>query len=198
MKTSHKGFIAPLLLIIIALLLAGGGALYIQNKQVVPTGETAGWETYTNSQYKYSFKYPQNFVNDMRPGEMWQDFSSTDFSITDLGYIYGGAIPQSRIDKGGKFQVSIEKMLDLSWKSYSFEQLQTSEGSGSSTKKVMVGEDIALYRDYVQYAKTDIVFYHFDGTDLFYVQLIMTSATGQKKEYQAIFDQILSTFKFNS
>lgn len=204
MKTSHRGFIVPLLLILVALFLVGGGAyVYVQNKQTISSDASiTDWKTYENSQYKYSFQYPQNFVNDMRPGEMWQDFSSTDFSTTGLGY-YRGAIPQSRIDKGGKFQVSVEKWPDLSWKDYSFERLQASEGSGFSTKKVMVGEDVALYRDYVPDAKAnqsnvDIVFYHFDGTDLFHVQLVMTSAIGQKKEYQAIFDQIISTFKFAS
>jgi len=86
MKNQQKGFIAPLLLALIALLLIGGGVyVYEKNKQVnlsitasstaqttqttqssnqtVPiaqtsNSQTAGWKTYANNQYGFSFQYP--------------------------------------------------------------------------------------------------------------------------------------------
>jgi hypothetical protein len=86
MKTSPKGFIAPLILIIIALVVLGGGAyVYTQNKQAnppanenvalpqatstipvtnqktstqqVPDSQTADWKTYTNTKYGFEFKF---------------------------------------------------------------------------------------------------------------------------------------------
>lgn len=77
----HKGFIVPLLLALIALLLAGGAYVYVQKNQTnqlvtgnvalpqatstTPTSnsQTADWKTYTNVQYGFSFKYPNNYSN---------------------------------------------------------------------------------------------------------------------------------------
>ncbi len=64
MKTPQKGFISPLLLALVAVLLLGGGAyMYTQNKQGnQPEKETANWNTYTNVQYGFEFKYPATYV----------------------------------------------------------------------------------------------------------------------------------------
>lgn len=89
MKTSQKGFTAPLLLAFVVVLLIGGGAyVYVQNKQAsqrsvisppvqtnptaqAPNSQIADWETYRNTKYGFEFKYPQDhivysgFKNDM-------------------------------------------------------------------------------------------------------------------------------------
>ena len=79
MKNSTKG-LAPIAIIIgavIVLIAAGGGYWWWQNKakvavpvtsqqatpsQSVTADETAGWKTYTDSQYGFSFKYPASFA----------------------------------------------------------------------------------------------------------------------------------------
>ena len=63
MKTSPKGFIAPLLLALIALLLIGGGAyVYVQNKEISQNVvvQNSDWKTYANSQYGFEFQYKNN------------------------------------------------------------------------------------------------------------------------------------------
>jgi hypothetical protein len=76
MKTSHKGFIAPLLLALIVIMLIGGGVyVYQQNKQAnqpttaisttqTPNSQTADWKTYTNTKYGYSLQYPNDWEVD--------------------------------------------------------------------------------------------------------------------------------------
>lgn len=85
MKTYHKGFVTPLLLALIAILLLGGGAyVYMQKNQAnqpVIENSTAtsaanqyvGWNTYTNTQYGYSIKYPNNWFINTKYSE--QDFT---------------------------------------------------------------------------------------------------------------------------
>jgi len=75
MKTSQKGFIAPILLALVAILLAGGAYAYLQknqtnqptatipNSQATSTAQTsnsqtAGWKTYINSKRDFTLQYP--------------------------------------------------------------------------------------------------------------------------------------------
>lgn len=75
MKNTQRGFIVPLLIAIIAVLVVGGGVyLYTQNNSQQPTAlqatnsllatssnQYAGWKTYSNTKYGFSFKYPAGY-----------------------------------------------------------------------------------------------------------------------------------------
>lgn len=80
MKISKQGF-APLLIIILIALIVGGGAYYFSKKSEAPgqvkkenntqttTSATStsntqkiGWKTYSNSEYGFEFKYPNNWI----------------------------------------------------------------------------------------------------------------------------------------
>lgn len=106
MKNTHKGFILPLLVALIALLAIGGGIYYSQkskapgqekkqeNTQTTTTttntpastqytatnGQTAGWNTYTNSQLGFSLAYPSQWGN---PKELIPDGDVRSFVIGD-------------------------------------------------------------------------------------------------------------------
>lgn len=62
---NQKGFILPIIIavVIIAILGAGGYFAYRQYFLSKPaeTGPTAGWKTYTNTEYGFEFQYPKNW-----------------------------------------------------------------------------------------------------------------------------------------
>lgn len=59
---SQKGFIIPLIIAIIAILVVGGVVFVMQKKEVkAPViADISNWKTYTNIQYGFEFKYPNN------------------------------------------------------------------------------------------------------------------------------------------
>lgn len=66
MKNSQKGFATALLLTIIVILVIGAGIAYLtwQKNKTTPNdawSPTANWETYTNTKYGFSFKYPKEY-----------------------------------------------------------------------------------------------------------------------------------------
>lgn len=62
MKNLKNRFIYPLFITIVALLIVGGTYAYIQNKQGNQSlaAQTGDWKIYTNSQYGFELKYPDN------------------------------------------------------------------------------------------------------------------------------------------
>lgn len=100
--------------------------------------------------------------------------------------------------------VSVEKIEGDHWEEYSFEELKDTYGGSRKvfdTKQVIVGGDIAIYRDYVQHktrnAGSDLILHHTNQNgDILYTKLIIISAIDEKEGYQRIFDQIISTFRF--
>lgn len=70
MPKNQKG-LAPILIVILVVLIVGGYFVYsnysTNQTQPEPTetpnpDETAGWQTYINTEYKYSLKYPQGWT----------------------------------------------------------------------------------------------------------------------------------------
>ena len=70
---SKKGFVIPLIIAIVAVLAVGGGYWYYSlstsfnhslkpNNLATSTDQTAGWKTYTNTQYGFEFKYPKDWI----------------------------------------------------------------------------------------------------------------------------------------
>lgn len=99
MKNSQKGFIIPLVVVIVALVIGGGAYFYIKRKQtsypsiikntqdtnlaptattLVQADETTGWQTHENKVIGFSFKYPQG----------WRVDDSFSFD-TRTGYLRG-------------------------------------------------------------------------------------------------------------
>lgn len=73
LPAGRQGFAAILILVLVAAIIILGGVFYVKHSKksavqstvqispsplILPTEETANWKTYTNTKYKYSFKYP--------------------------------------------------------------------------------------------------------------------------------------------
>lgn len=163
--------------------------------------DVSGWQTYKNKEYGYTFQYPQNWVHETTgDNSIGQKFYSEDF-LSRSEY-RGGNFPQLMIDNGGSLFVRVSISQGDKWTAYTFNQLKEAYGSSNvfNTREVIVGENIALYRDYnqykIDYAKSDVVFYK-SNDDVFYYQIIIESAVADKDYYQKVFELIMSTFKFS-
>lgn len=159
------------------------------NTSLESTGsaETANWKTYKNSQYSYSFKYPQELVE--QNGTIYTKLpGSNERSDTNMVFTanvfprttYRGpkitdpvGIKKETSDK--TFEVITDK---LTLNGRSANKLRIDVLSGSQTENVPA---IA--------AAIDL------GSNILYVYISNTSSIELQK-YNTTFDQILSTFKF--
>lgn len=186
------GFIVPLVLIIIAVLIVGGGAYVFQSKQTnqpvtaSSTTQTSDWKTYTKFGSEFSFKYsPQWHVTEYTRNEGGQ--KGIDKSIVAVKFVLsqtGG----TDVNSNGSFPFDSQEDWDyiLVYREFmaqpecAFLTQQTSQQSEDG--KVVHNPD---WPD----AKCVEPF----GTKLPYALFTPSKNSATLK----IFDQILSTFKFN-
>ena len=180
---------------LILILLASTGYLAFQNNQLrkeisqlqsspspTPTPDpTANWKTYSNDAYKYSFKYPSSWkINTTSPQTTYLEAGSVDEPQT---------FARVSISETGENNKSVEE-LARSWRSGAVEKIQV---GGEEAAKVLQnpnpeGEPL------VQGGYTISVFVKNKSN----INLLIQLETANLNTYQAIFDQILSTFKFTN
>ena len=195
-----SGVKSPLLMIILVVLavfaLGMAGFMYWQNRElqkqvavitvaqnqikeaakpnVVPTtaaDPTAGWKTYTNSEYGYSIKYPENFTNVNNVGDSGNRIASS----TDRALII--------YDKQA-VEPALEKYIDLEvYQVNPVEKtVQTTATTLNRATAVKVNNVNSPFDTYIVKL----------GNDKGYLQIMAANVAGKK----AIADQILSTVKF--
>lgn len=224
MKKNNSGF-AQVILVIILIVLVGGGMYYFGtlkdnskvtetpteepiatetqkpgNPTVKPTADpTAEWKTYTNSDYGFSLKYPQEmqFTNSEKPS----------FSLVYLGpkQVASGRTQTSLFD-GYKVNVSVSKVAEGGSLSYSAgylhdHTLQSCPNPLEASVSPMVGVSLDgvvakkfnvtnCFGDYT------ITVVDNDGNEFVITQTYVADSSEQISHYQKATDQILSTFKF--
>lgn len=183
MIKNQKGFTNFLLILI--LLIGIGGLVYYswqkglirttpsQESSPTPTSDpTAGWQTYNNSTYAYSFKIPP----------AWESFRQTgDDSIMTLRPKGVTEIP-----------ITITVQVNSS-KNTADEITDNQVGKNYPRKTVMIDEIEWTYYDSEVSPYNSRVY--LSVHDNYYYQLGVSTLN---KEYLKVFAQILSTFKFNS
>lgn len=199
----QKG-LAPILIVLLIAAVIGGYLLYsgkinlnqttqpspTTNVSPAPTGdaETANWKTYTNTKYKYSFKYPSHY-NFLDAELMSQSTTNDEFMVSFLKYSsneaqkykinnreeafydYFGVVVQGGNCSSLTTPGNVVTIDGVSGKKYT--------GSSSTFADPQFGDILVL-------VNKNNYCYH----------LAFLKDPRNPKSSEALFDQILSTFKF--
>lgn len=137
----------------------------------IPTFEpVAGWETYTNAKYQFSFRFPEAWVVDDRStGALFRDRSGQ-------GVLTINIFPNIRYGPKGEYLSEEEVMKQLA-------------STRTPQTKIDIGGEEGLISSNEQQSIQTAVFAHNEEGYLF---LFQTS----KEAPRSLFTQILSTFRF--
>lgn len=143
-----------------------------QTNNAQPIDQTAGWKTYTNTQYGFSFKYPTSWES---PFKGWSGWTAGE-SIDNNNYCV--------IDSSASKSSNQGEISDLLGKGY----LQTPIKIGGI-------DGIRLTDNPSKAGLTEAVYFTYEGNNF---RIGRNRGVGDKIENECInvFDQTLSTFKF--
>lgn len=183
-----------LIILLVTVIIGGGVYLWQQINSISdlasnqPNGETAGWQTYINTEYGFEFKYPETFLKEI-PSEASFNIGLLTFFFKKDGYYYPiwfylGKINDKNIldmiNPTSSIALDVNKgnkIIDnLDW-NYVEEETVPIEGVG------MAGSELLFYR-----LENDIIY----ALKCNNCNVEIFGETEQK----SIFFQMLSTFKF--
>ena len=208
MKLMQKGF-SVILVLISVLVLVGivGGAYFLLPKtqtkttqQIVPPitpqptptpNQTANWKTYTNTKYGYSIKYPNTWYvifpgNDGAESINLKSFQESAISQQEQHSLSLGK-DKIMITLGFYGQINNSQPL-LEWLKSNGKYVSNMTGVPQSVENSIIANKPVLKMNY----QTGPFYVFSNGKNVFYVYF-----TPENSNLTSIFDQILSTFKFN-
>ena len=196
----QKGFTLILILIAAVVLATSVGGIYFfqkqqaiknintqpiseeEKKKLQPPDETINWETYTNSEYEFSFKYPDKY----RVKEEYEIISlSEEDECCDSGFQVW--LDKSRFEDS-KALIQCDKAVEEIRKNPSFPRSECLEGDITQTKLGNV-DAISFYVGSTGEGSS----YHIVQT---LKEPLMQIRYLGSKNHKSIDDQILSTFEF--
>lgn len=161
-----------------------------------PSESIVDWQTYTNTRYGYSVKYPPKFTSQSVFSDRDQDLSTSPYISIQSEYGF----------KSLKISVDIKKDENQSLSDFINEEIKELKESNKQVKDYIplkiINESVIDGRKAIFVSNNDNskgldlrVYVEKDKTNIIYIQL-GSVYQGSEEEYKAFFYQVLSTFKF--
>lgn len=208
------GFTPVIILIVVLVIAAIAGAFYLGTKKgniaysptsnpvsysPSPTNLTANWKTYSNSQYRFSFEYPQNFGTQGKVGGPITSSSENIASFSDPTTIREGTDAPFN-----GFSVYVAHINDVNFEDY----IQTEKSAFKKRGQEITGENVTNEKSFSSDGGTGYSFNVTPNIELFYipytneaeavVRAIVFAKIHTTDSFNKTFNQILSTFKFTN
>ncbi|MEK7604597.1 MAG: hypothetical protein AAB442_02275 [Patescibacteria group bacterium] len=202
---TSKGFATPLLIALIAVFLMGGGVYVYQSKKIVetPAAQTAGWETYTNTEFHYTFTHPKSV-------EVWPSAEEERLPVAESGWIEtrsalinvkGATSLVTDEDVFISVSVVLNSPHDLKTFAESEYQKQVGDKNPNFPQRHVGSLDEILFAEHIAYTTTITNYPDGHGSDTFRLIYVNNGGTNFVIQYPligTIAKQIVDTFKFNS
>jgi len=213
MRRILPGFITPPVIIVLAIITFGvalslfaNSILFNKKNQPAPTNqippdvitesqdETANWKTYTNTDYGYSFNYPEGVNLIEKKGLEGKGFDYFEGEVVDVvSFEYPNVGEQSLV-----IGIEVIKGVKMSTREYakkSQEYDDSSTGYQSTFEEIPInGKEGYKYTDSVAHGSVVIVGAKNPGTIIQISSIIRNLE--KANEHSSIFNQMLSTFQF--
>lgn len=211
----QKGFAPIIILVGILVIVAIGGAFYLSKSQTpqpttttgssapIGTEETANWKTYTDQSGDFMLKYPPHLKLVERKFPYGSFFDLTDMTVKPDGTVTDDDILFSQAGGvGGEGSVSIEKGFSLTpYKQQKAEANDTIKlyRSGFRNPQKIIVDGKEAYKIVEKssgggFEGEEITVFVINGENVYV--LASNTFLSSKKEYENLFNQIFSTFKF--